>query len=108
MTNNSGETPSNNQNHETKGFSLEPRALHFDQDGPAVSGKIYANNMDMQEVHDALVNDVGIDPSDILLSDKDGKTIGNRNMSRAAFTGAWNSSWETEADRKKRENARLN
>lgn len=92
---------------EDKGFALEPTGVHFTQDGLLMSGKVHSHNMDMKEVHDAMVDATGSDPESIQLRDSDGKTIGGRNMARAAF-GKWNSNWETEADRRKRENAHLN
>ncbi len=90
-----------------KGFAFEPTGVHFTKDEALLSGKVHSQNMNMQEVHDVMVDKLGANPEEILLKDKDGKTYGGRNTARAAF-GNWNSSWVTEADRKKQDNAHLN
>lgn len=101
------EEPKGSSENSEKGFALETTGVHFTEKGTLLSGKIHSHNMDIQEVHDVMVDATGADPEDIRLRDNDGKTVGGRNMARAAF-GNWNSSWIAEADRKKKDNAHLN
>ena len=100
------ESPGNPKKSE-KGFAFEPTGVHFTKDETLLSGRVHSHNMNMQEVHDVMVDTLGANPEEIHLKDNDGKTYGGRNTARAAF-GSWNSPWVTEADRRKQENAHLN
>lgn len=100
MTQNSNEIPSN-QDGEIKAIAIVPEAVHYSADGePTIQSAIYkTENVSGEEAESVVEQYLGPDQ---------GAQKKGRNMAFAAFTGAWNSSWETEADRKKRENAHLN
>lgn len=104
MTKNSGEMP--NGNHEPKEVVIVPEALHFSAEGNArVESAVYITpNVTDKEARDAVEEHLsGLNPEIVELGEKPK----GRNMASAAF-GRWNSGWETEADRKKRESAHLN
>lgn len=100
MTRQPGEMPSNHDG-EFKAVAIVPQGVFYPADGgePLVETAIYkSENVSKEEVDGIVEDSLGPDA----LQGKVG-----RNMAHAAF-GTWNSSWETEADRKKRENAHLN
>lgn len=99
MTKNSGEIPSN-PDEQPKVVAFVPTAMHYPVDGePIVRTEVYKSDNVSAEEADGVVEQY--------LGPNLGVQKAGRNMAHAAF-GTWNSDWETEADRKKRENAHLN
>jgi hypothetical protein len=90
-----------------RGFALNPTGVHHTQEGSFVTGEVIKHNMSNDEVRDVLANDLGVDPERMKIGDEITEKRTGRNMASAAF-GRWNSTWETEADREKRQNAHLN
>lgn len=86
---------------------IEPKAVHHTAEGSFVESDVYVPEGVAREDAERAINEATGDVEGRLLERGQTSPSTGRNMAHAAF-GRWNSGWETEADRKKRENAHLN